>query len=66
MVCQLVPIQTRRRVPPSKFEDIERQLRPLSKKSGMRQLADHVQGVKEVYGLLEDLRETVSDYQVCS
>ncbi|KAF9646210.1 hypothetical protein BDM02DRAFT_3189009, partial [Thelephora ganbajun] len=47
-----------------KFGGIEGQLRSLSKKHGLRRLADHVQDEGEVSGFLEDLRETISDYQM--
>ena len=52
-------------VPPRKFKDIGRQLQSLSEKSGLQRFANHVQDDKKVSELLEDLRETVSDYQVC-
>ncbi|KAF9646204.1 WD40 repeat-like protein [Thelephora ganbajun] len=47
-----------------RFGGIERQLRSLSKKHGLQRLADHIQDEEEVPGLLEDLRETISDYQM--
>ncbi|KAF9642942.1 hypothetical protein BDM02DRAFT_3124013 [Thelephora ganbajun] len=43
---------------------IETQLQSLSGKPGPEQLADHPQYDREVYGLLEDLRETIFDYQM--
>jgi len=58
------PPQTRCSTPSRKFEDIERQLRTLSEKPGLRRFADHAQDDEEVSGLIEDLRETISDYQV--
>ncbi|KAF9646358.1 hypothetical protein BDM02DRAFT_3188908 [Thelephora ganbajun] len=46
------------------FGRIEGQLRSLSDKSELLQLADHVQDDGEVFGFLEDLRETIFNYQV--
>ncbi|KAF9643641.1 hypothetical protein BDM02DRAFT_3191378 [Thelephora ganbajun] len=47
-----------------KFRGIEGQLRSLSEKSILQRLADHVQDGEEVSELLEDIRETISDYQM--
>ncbi|KAF9644995.1 hypothetical protein BDM02DRAFT_3272053 [Thelephora ganbajun] len=58
--------QKRRREVICKFGCIEGQLRSLSEKPGLRRLDEHVQDDEEVSGLLEDIRETISDYQVCS
>jgi len=41
------------------------QLQSLKEKSSLRQFADHVQDDEDVAGLLEDVREAISDYQVC-
>ncbi|KAF9643640.1 hypothetical protein BDM02DRAFT_3272924 [Thelephora ganbajun] len=46
------------------FGRIEGQLRSLSDKLEPGQLAEHAQCSQEVYWLLEDLRETIFDYQV--
>ncbi|KAF9646338.1 hypothetical protein BDM02DRAFT_3262324 [Thelephora ganbajun] len=46
------------------FGRIEGQLRPPSGKPELEQLAEHAQYSQEVYGLLDDLRETVFDYQM--
>ncbi|KAF9646613.1 WD40 repeat-like protein [Thelephora ganbajun] len=46
------------------FGHIERQLRSFSEKSEPQQPADHVQDDEEVLGPLEDLRETIFDYQM--
>ncbi|KAF9644990.1 hypothetical protein BDM02DRAFT_3121009 [Thelephora ganbajun] len=58
--------QRRRRGLIRKFRGIEGQLRSLSEKHGVRRLVDHIQDDEEVSGLLEDIREIISDYQVCS
>ncbi|KAF9646350.1 hypothetical protein BDM02DRAFT_246803 [Thelephora ganbajun] len=47
-----------------KFRGIEGQLRSLSEKPILQRLADHVQDGEEVSGLLEDIREIISDYQM--
>ncbi|KAF9644548.1 hypothetical protein BDM02DRAFT_3190497 [Thelephora ganbajun] len=47
-----------------KFGRIEGQLRSLSEKPEPEQLAENAQYGKDVYELLEDLRETVFDYQM--
>ena len=47
------------------FKDIGEKLLPLSEKPGLRRLADHIQDDEDVSGLLEDLQESISDYQVC-
>jgi len=62
----LSSIQTRRLSPSSKLEDIGGKLRSLCAKSNLQRFADHVQDDEDVAGLLEDLREAISDYQVCS
>ncbi|KAF9643297.1 hypothetical protein BDM02DRAFT_3176086, partial [Thelephora ganbajun] len=46
------------------FGRIEGQLRPLSEKLEPEQVAGHAQYSEGVYGLLEDLREAIFDYQV--
>ena len=50
----------------SKFEDIEGRLRCFSRESGHQRLANSVQDLGKVSGLLGDLREIVFDYQVRS
>ena len=45
---------------------IEGQLRSWSKNPRPQQPADRAQDDEVVTGLLEDLRESISDYQVCS
>ena len=52
--------------PPSKLQDIEEQLRPLSEKSAPLRYLDDVQDGEDVSGLLEDLQEAVNDYMVRS
>ncbi|KAF9644979.1 hypothetical protein BDM02DRAFT_3131408 [Thelephora ganbajun] len=47
-----------------KFGCIEGRLRSLSKKPELRRLDEHVQDDEEVPGLLEDIREIISDYQM--
>jgi len=42
------------------------QLRSLQEKSSLQGFADHTQDDEDVAGLLEDVREAISDYQVCS
>jgi len=42
------------------------QLQSLKEKSSLRQFADHAQDDEDVTGLLEDIQEAISDYQVCS
>ena len=42
------------------------QLKSLKEKSTLRQFVDHAQDDEDVSGLLEDIWEAVSDYQVCS
>ncbi|KAF9643302.1 hypothetical protein BDM02DRAFT_3273116 [Thelephora ganbajun] len=46
------------------FGRIEGQLRSLSERPEPEQLAERAQYSEEVYGLLEDLRETIFDYQM--
>ncbi|KAF9643223.1 hypothetical protein BDM02DRAFT_3192003 [Thelephora ganbajun] len=46
------------------FGRIEGQLQSLSGKLGLRRLDEHVQDDEGVSGLLEDLREIISDYQM--
>ena len=41
------------------------QLRSLKEKSTLQQFVDHAQDDEDVSGLLEDIREAISDYQVC-
>jgi len=60
----LFPFQARSSTFSSKFEDIEGQLRSLSEKPRLQRFADHAQDDEEVSGLIEDLREAISDYQV--
>ena len=60
----LSPILTRCSTPSRKFKDIEGQLQSLSEKPGLQRFVDHAQDDEEVSGLIEDLRETISDYQV--
>ena len=48
------------------FADIEGQLQSLTENRGPRQLPDQVQDDEKISGLLEDLRETIFDYQVRS
>ncbi|KAF9642707.1 hypothetical protein BDM02DRAFT_3273353 [Thelephora ganbajun] len=55
--------QKRRREVIRKLGCIEGQLRSLSEKHGLRRLDEHIQG-DDVSGLLEDIRETISDYQM--
>ena len=45
---------------------IEETLRSLCQKSAIVRVIDHVQDDKDVSGILEDLQETIHDYQVCS
>ena len=52
--------------PTSKFKGTINQLQSLKKKSSLRRFADHVQDDEDVAGLLEDIREAIFDYQVCS
>ncbi|KAF9644484.1 hypothetical protein BDM02DRAFT_3174579 [Thelephora ganbajun] len=47
-----------------KFKDIEGRLRSLSEKPRLQRLDEHVQDSEDVSGLLEDIREIISDYQV--
>ncbi|KAF9643956.1 hypothetical protein BDM02DRAFT_1270605 [Thelephora ganbajun] len=47
-----------------KFGSTEGQLRSLSEKPRLGKLTEQVQDNEEVYGLLEDLRENISDYQM--
>ncbi|KAF9644482.1 hypothetical protein BDM02DRAFT_3150283, partial [Thelephora ganbajun] len=56
--------QKRRREVIRKLGCIEEQLRSLSEEPGLRGLDEHIQDDEEVSGLLEDLRETISDYQM--
>ncbi|KAF9645844.1 hypothetical protein BDM02DRAFT_397204, partial [Thelephora ganbajun] len=56
--------QRRRRELIREFGHIEGQLRSLAKKPGPEQLSGHAQHSGEVHGLLEDLRETIFDYQM--
>ena len=46
--------------------DIEERLRTLSEKLGSRQPVDRVHGGEEAFKLLEDLQESIFNYQVCS
>ncbi|KAF9645838.1 hypothetical protein BDM02DRAFT_3172605, partial [Thelephora ganbajun] len=46
------------------FGRIEGQLRSLSERPELEQLAEHTQYCEEVHRFLEDLRETIFDYQV--
>ncbi|KAF9786304.1 hypothetical protein BJ322DRAFT_780531 [Thelephora terrestris] len=46
-----------------KFNDIEERLRVLSEEPRPRPLNDHSQGYGDIFELLENLRETVFDYQ---
>ncbi|KAF9643442.1 hypothetical protein BDM02DRAFT_1470175 [Thelephora ganbajun] len=55
--------QKRRREVIRKLGCIEGQLRSLSEKHGLRRLDEHIQD-DDVSGLLEDIRETISDYQM--
>ena len=52
--------------PSSEFKGIEGQLRSLSREPGPQWLIDHAQQDEEVFVLLEDLREAIFRYQVCS
>jgi len=52
--------------PSSKLRGIEENLRSLYENPALQPPADNVQDDEEVSGLLEDLREIMSDYQVCS
>ena len=45
---------------------IEEQLRSLGRKPAIARFVDHVQDDEDVSGILEDLQETINDYQVCS
>ena len=49
-----------------KLGGIEGKLRSLHEKPGLQQITDHIQDNENVLLLLEDLRETISDYQVRS
>ena len=50
----------------SELKDIEGQLRSLSKEPGPQWLIDHTQRDEDVFRLLEDLREAIFRYRVCS
>ena len=50
----------------SELEGIEGRLRSLSEEPGFQCLIDRPQHEKDVSGLLEDLRESIFRYQVCS
>ena len=50
-------------LPPSEFKRVERQL---SEKLRLQGPADHAKDEGDVFGLLEDLQETIFHYQVCS
>jgi len=62
--ANVLPLWTRCSIPSSKFKDIGGQLQSLSEKPRLQRFADHTQDDEEVSGLIEDLRETISDYQV--
>ena len=53
-------------IPPSKFNAIEEQLRPLCKEQELPLPANHVQVCEDVFRLLEDLREAILSHQVRS
>ena len=63
---QVVFIQTGCSNPPRKLKDIEEQLRSLHGKPTLLRLADNAQDREDVNRLLEDLREAVNEYMVCS
>ena len=48
----------------SKLKTVEETLRSLHQKSVLLRFTDHVQDNEDVSGLLEDLQEAISDYQV--
>ncbi|KAF9644720.1 hypothetical protein BDM02DRAFT_3174221 [Thelephora ganbajun] len=56
--------QKRRREVIRRFGCIEGQLRSLFEKLRLRRPVDHVQDNEDVFELLEDIRETISDYQM--
>ncbi|KAF9786335.1 hypothetical protein BJ322DRAFT_1059130 [Thelephora terrestris] len=56
--------QRRRSKVIQKLNNIEKRLRVLSEEPRPRPLNDHSQGYGDIFELLEDLRETVFDYQV--
>jgi len=56
----------RHRLPSSKLKDIEGKLRSFYETQEPQRLDDHVQDDGNVLGLLEDLREAISDYRVRS
>lgn len=63
---QIVFFQTKFSHPPSKLEKIEEKLRSLHGKFVLLRLPDNAQDGEDVNGLLEDLREAISDYMVRS
>ena len=62
---QMTSIQTKYLKPPSKLRNIEEQLQSLHGRFVLKRLVDNAQDGEDVNGLLEDLREAVSDYMVC-
>lgn len=60
------PCYIHRSLPFRKLKDIEEELRLFPAKSEPHQLASPIKGNEQVSGLLEDLREAVFAYQVCS
>ena len=62
----VIPLLTWCSVPSSSFKDIEGRLRPLSERSRVQQLAEHVQENETISGLLEDLQEDINNYRVRS
>ena len=61
---QMASIQTKYLKSPSKLRNIEEQIRSLHGKFVLKRLVDNAQDGEDVNGLLEDLREAVSDYMV--
>ena len=54
-------------VPSSKFKDVGERLRPFAEEPEQHKLdGNPTQSHEEVSGLLEDVRETILNYQVCS
>ena len=63
---QVVSARTRCLHLPSKFKDIEEQLKSLYGKFVLLRIVDNAQDGEDVNGLLEDLREAINDYMVRS
>ena len=52
--------------PSSELREIEGKLRSLPEEPGLPWVIDHVKHDENVFGFLEDVRETIFRYQVCS